>query len=68
MNSILNGMTFKRFSKPSAAAIRADDLAAERRQIRELGILTAAPLMHPAEGFTDGAGMRAKFYDSLPWK
>ena len=31
-----------------AAAIRADDLAAERRQILELGTLTAAPEMHPA--------------------
>ena len=51
-----------------AAAIRADDLAAERRQILELGALKAAPEMHPAEGFADGPGMRAVFYDSLPWK
>jgi dienelactone hydrolase len=51
-----------------AAAIRADNLAAERRQILELGGLTAAPEMHPAEGFADGPGMRAVFYDSLPWK
>ena len=50
------------------AAIRADDLAAERRQILDLGRLSAAPLMHPAKGFTDGAGMRAVFYESLPWK
>lgn len=51
-----------------AAAIRADNLAAERRQILDLGTLTAAPLMHPAEGFADGPAMRAVFYDSLPWK
>lgn len=51
-----------------AAAIRADDLAAERGQILELGRLTAAPAMHAAEGFADEPGMRAIFYDSLPWK
>lgn len=51
-----------------AVAIAADDLAAEREQILKLGGLTAAPAMQPAEGFTGGPGMRAIYYDALPWK
>ena len=51
-----------------APAIRADDLAAERKQILELAGLTAAPAMQPAEGFAGEAGLRAIFYDALSWK
>lgn len=42
--------------------------AKERRQIEDLGALTAAPAMQPAEGFASGDGLRAIFYDALPWK
>jgi hypothetical protein len=52
----------------SGAAVHAEDLAAERRQILELGRLTAVPTMQPAEGFAGEAGLRAIFYDALSWK
>jgi dienelactone hydrolase len=51
-----------------APAIRAADLAAERRQILELGALTMAPAMQPAEGYAGDSGPRAIYYDALPWK
>ncbi|MHB8897873.1 MAG: alpha/beta hydrolase family protein [Thermoguttaceae bacterium] len=46
----------------------ADDLAREREQVLALGKLTAAPAMMPAEGFVAENGLRAIFYDALPWK
>ncbi|NBX30871.1 dipeptidyl aminopeptidase, partial [bacterium] len=51
-----------------AAAVHADDFAAHRRQILELGTLTAPPAMQPAEGFPEEPGLRAIFLDALPWK
>lgn len=47
---------------------RGNDFAAERRQILALGDLKAAPATRPAEGYVDEDGLRAIFYDALPWK
>lgn len=51
-----------------SSAVRAEDVAAARRQILELGALTSAPAIYPAEGFAAGDGLRAIYYDALPWK
>lgn len=50
------------------AAVHADDFATQRRQILDLGGLTAPPAMQPAEGFPVDGGLRAIYYDALPWK
>jgi dienelactone hydrolase len=45
-----------------------EDYAALRRQVRELGGLTAPPAVHPAEGFPDSGRIRALFFDGLPYR
>jgi dienelactone hydrolase len=52
----------------SVPALHADDFTAQREQILALGKLTAPPAMQPAEGFASEGGMKAIFYDALPWK
>lgn len=46
----------------------AADRAAERAHVLALGTLTTAPAMQSADGFTDATGLRAIYYDALPWK
>jgi len=36
--------------------------------VRDLGRLTAAPAVHPAGGFADSGGLRAIFFDALPYR
>jgi dienelactone hydrolase len=50
------------------AAARAEDFTEQRRQILALGELTQAPAMEPAEGYAGENGLRAIYYDALPWK
>lgn len=50
------------------ASRAADDLAAERGQILAMGRLTAPPAMRDAEGFAGTGGVRAVFFDALPWE
>lgn len=48
--------------------LEAADFSAERAQVLELGRLTAPPAMRPADGFADPTGLRAIYYDALPWQ
>jgi cephalosporin-C deacetylase-like acetyl esterase len=50
------------------AALHASDIAAHREQILALADLTAPPTVRAAEGFLAQDGMKAIFYDALPWK
>ncbi len=51
-----------------AASLLADP-AADRTVVRSLAETCAkAPVTHPAEGFAPEGGIRAVFYDALPWK
>jgi len=43
-----------------------DDFAAEREQVLTLGELTDAPTVFPAEGFAEGDGTTAIFFEALP--
>jgi len=60
---VLAGMWPGASSKPQE-----NDFGAEQRQILALGDLTKAPVMEPAEGYSGENGLRAIFYDALPWK
>lgn len=55
-------------SKPPATAPPANAFDSERRQILALGDLKAAPATQPAEGYAQDGGLRAVYYDGLPWK
>jgi dienelactone hydrolase len=46
----------------------AEDYAALREKVRDLGRLTAAPAVHPAEGFASTENVRAIFFDGLPYR
>ena len=46
----------------------AQQLAAKRKQVLALGELTAAPSMMDAQGFPADGGIKAIYYDALPWK
>lgn len=52
----------------AAAAIAANDFAEQQRQILDLGKLTAAPAMEPAEAYAVEGALRAIYYDAVPWK
>ncbi|MBL9189669.1 MAG: acetylxylan esterase [Opitutaceae bacterium] len=56
------------FMLGGATSLHAAEFSAERAQVLALGQLTAAPAVHPAVGFVDRAGLKAIFYDALPWK
>src|SRR5579864_1920085 len=45
-----------------------EDFPAARERLRELGRLTAASAVHSADGFTDSEGLRALYYDGLPYR
>ena len=47
------------------AALQADE---PREQILTLGKLTAPPALYSAEGFAGEAGVKAVFFEALPWK
>ena len=47
---------------------QAADFAAERQQVLALGDLTAPPAVHSAEGFPAENGLKAIFFEALPWK
>ena len=49
-------------------SLRAEDFAPQRDKVLALAKLTASPAMHRAEGVTAEAGMKAIYYDALPWK
>jgi dienelactone hydrolase len=46
----------------------AEEFAEPREQIRMLGQLTAAPLIHDAEGYPSGGSAKAIYFDALSWK
>ncbi len=48
--------------------LHAGDFDAQCDQVLALGKLTAAPATHDAEGFPAGGGVKAVFFDALPWK
>jgi dienelactone hydrolase len=50
------------------AAVPAEDFAARRDQVLALAKLTPPPAMHAAEGFASEGGMKAIFFEALPWK
>ena len=50
------------------AALHAGDTAASREQILALAALTTPPAMQPAEGLTSEDGLKAIFFEALPWK
>ena len=47
---------------------RGADFAADRGRILALAKLTAAPAVYPAEGFPADNGLKAIFFEALPWK
>jgi dienelactone hydrolase len=52
----------------NAAPYAADDLSVLREQVLALGKLSTPPAMQPAEGFPSRGGMKAIYFDALPWK
>ncbi|MCY2976906.1 MAG: acetylxylan esterase [Planctomycetota bacterium] len=50
------------------APLHASDAASQREQVLELANLTTPPEMQPAEGFVGEDGMKAIFFEGLPWK
>lgn len=50
------------------AALLAEDFAAERAQVSALGELTTPPAWQPAEGVARDGGMKAIYFDVLPWR
>ncbi|MCX6972431.1 MAG: acetylxylan esterase [Verrucomicrobia bacterium] len=57
----------------ASSVVRADDLnagdfAAQREKILALAGLTEPPTVQDAEGFAAEGGVKAIFYDALPWK
>lgn len=46
----------------------AADAAGLRRQVEALGRLTAPPAVHPAEDVSVEAGLKALYFEALPWK
>lgn len=51
-----------------SAPLRAEDFAAMRQEVVKLGQLTASPARQPAQGYPVTNGMRAIFYDAVPWQ
>jgi cephalosporin-C deacetylase-like acetyl esterase len=49
------------------APLHASDAASQREQVLELANLTTPPEMQPAEGFVGEDGMKAIFFEGLPW-
>ncbi len=50
------------------SALHAADVSAQLEQVISLGRLDAAPATHAADGFPNEDGIRAIFFDALPWK
>ena len=50
------------------AALCAADFAVQREQVLALGSLTNPPALHAAGGFAKDGGVRAIFFEALPWK
>jgi cephalosporin-C deacetylase-like acetyl esterase len=50
------------------SALKAGDAAASREQILALAALTTPPVTQPAEGFACDDGLKAIFFEALPWK
>ena len=50
------------------AALHAEDFAVQRDQVLALAKLTNPPASYTASGFTNESGMRAIFFEALPWK
>lgn len=46
----------------------ADDFSAEREQVLQLQTLDHPPATYPAEGIAQEDGIRAIYFDALPWK
>jgi dienelactone hydrolase len=51
-----------------AAPRAADNVSMLREQVRALGKLTKPPAMQPSEGFPSQGGLKAVYFDALPWK
>lgn len=52
----------------SGSLLCAAGTAEQRDKVLALGELTAPPATHEADGFVKNDGLKALFYDSLPWK
>jgi dienelactone hydrolase len=52
----------------SLRTIVAADFTADRARVLALGQLTTPPAVQPAEGFGEEPGLRAIFFDGLPWR
>ena len=50
------------------ASISAQDFDDLRRQVADLGQLTSAPEIFPAEGYPSDPNLKAIYYQGLPWK
>jgi len=48
--------------------LRGADYASMRKEVDRLGELRKAPVVHPAEGWAAGDGVRALFYEGLPYR
>ena len=68
MKQIVMVLLFAAFSVVRADALNASDFATQREQILALAALTAPPTVQDAEGFAAHEGVKAIFYDALPWK
>ncbi len=53
---------------PLSTSLYAADFAGQREQVLVLGSLTNPPALHAAEGFAKDGGLRAIYFDALPWK
>ena len=52
----------------SVALSCGEGMQSMRRAVEKLGELTEAPAVHAAPGSDDSGGMKAVYYDGLPWK
>ena len=52
----------------SGSSVPAQDTAEGRAQVLALGDLTAAPAVHPADGFAAEGGLRPLFFEGLPYR
>ena len=60
--------TFAALLLAPLGALNAGDFATQREQIVALANLTTPPTMQAAEGFASQDGLKAIFYEALPWK
>jgi hypothetical protein len=61
-------LLFEAFSVVRPDVLNASDFATQLEQILALADLTAPPTVQDAEGFAAQEGVKAIFYDALPWK